>query len=584
MKKTSKRILSLLLAAMMVLSLFAGCGSKTSSGSSAKADDGYDPLIDNDETINLTVFSQLANWSGAQTGWGAVLLKDMFNIELTIIPDSDGTYETRMESGNLGDIVVWGSNGDEYKAAVDQGMLFDWEEEDLVATYGKDILSYFPDALEANRELNADGKIYGYGYNVASESGQHDLFTYDWGIRWDAYAAAGYPEVKDLDDFVVALKAMKEAVPTGDDGKTTYAASLWPDWDGNMVMYVKALAEGYYGYKELGIGLYDSATGDFYDCLEENGPYLNALKFFNNLYQAGLLDPDSMTQTYDTMIAKVRSGNILFSIFDYAGSIAFNSEQHVAENKYMAPLVPKDASVIVEGLTTAGKDRIWSIGNNTVYPEKCMQLINWLSTPDGAMTIWYGIKGLMWDYDENGNTYFTELGKKCYEDNSTDLTGVEWTSPYTGKTYTLDGTFNDGMLQINNTTWASGAENPDSVEGECFHQSTWASRMGDAKNDTEADWREKTGCVGTQEYLDSCSYTMIPAVNFAEATKSPELDLKWQQVIKAIKEGSWNAMYAKTDAEFQQIVDNMRSACNGYGYDECVQWCREQAAARFALQ
>ncbi|MGN1000007.1 MAG: hypothetical protein ACI4PO_10680, partial [Faecousia sp.] len=548
MKKTSKRILSLLLAAMMVLSLFAGCGSKTSSGSSAKADDGYDPLIDNDETINLTVFSQLANWSGAQTGWGAVLLKDMFNIELTIIPDSDGTYETRMESGNLGDIVVWGSNGDEYKAAVDQGMLFDWEEEDLVATYGKDILSYFPDALEANRELNADGKIYGYGYNVASESGQHDLFTYDWGIRWDAYAAAGYPEVKDLDDFVVALKAMKEAVPTGDDGKTTYAASLWPDWDGNMVMYVKALAEGYYGYKELGIGLYDSATGDFYDCLEENGPYLNALKFFNNLYQAGLLDPDSMTQTYDTMIAKVRSGNILFSIFDYAGSIAFNSEQHVAENKYMAPLVPKDASVIVEGLTTAGKDRIWSIGNNTVYPEKCMQLINWLSTPDGAMTIWYGIKGLMWDYDENGNTYFTELGKKCYEDNSTDLTGVEWTSPYTGKTYTLDGTFNDGMLQINNTTWASGAENPDSVEGECFHQSTWASRMGDAKNDTEADWREKTGCVGTQEYLDSCSYTMIPAVNFAEATKSPELDLKWQQVIKAIKEGSWNAMYAKTDA------------------------------------
>ncbi|MGM9588446.1 MAG: hypothetical protein ACI3VA_13295 [Candidatus Limivicinus sp.] len=584
MKKTSKRILSLLLAAMMVLSLFAGCGSKTSSGSSAKADDGYDPLIDNDETINLTVFSQLANWSGAQTGWGAVLLKDMFNIELTIIPDSDGTYETRMESGNLGDIVVWGSNGDEYKAAVDQGMLFDWEEEDLVATYGKDILSYFPDALEANRELNADGKIYGYGYNVASESGQHDLFTYDWGIRWDAYAAAGYPEVKDLDDFVVALKAMKEAVPTGDDGKTTYAASLWPDWDGNMVMYVKALAEGYYGYKELGIGLYDSATGDFYDCLEENGPYLNALKFFNNLYQAGLLDPDSMTQTYDTMIAKVRSGNILFSIFDYAGSIAFNSEQHVAENKYMAPLVPKDASVIVEGLTTSGKDRIWSIGNNTVYPEKCMQLINWLSTPDGAMTIWYGIKGLMWDYDENGNTYFTELGKKCYEDNSTDLTGVEWTSPYTGKTYTLDGTFNDGMLQINNTTWASGAENPDSVEGECFHQSTWASRMGDAKNDTEADWREKTGCVGTQEYLDSCSYTMIPAVNFAEATKSPELDLKWQQVIKAIKEGSWNAMYAKTDAEFQQIVDNMRSACNGYGYDECVQWCREQAAARFALQ
>lgn len=585
MKKNGKRILSLLLAAAMVLALLSGCGKTTpATTGTTTGGDSYDPLIDNEETIKLTVFSQLANWSGDQIGWGATLLKDLFNIELTIIPDSDGTYETRMENGNLGDIVIWGSNGDEYKAAVDKGLLFDWEEEDLVATYGKDIQNYFEDALEANRELNADGKVYGMGHGLASESGEHDLFIYDWGTRWDAYAAAGYPEVKNLDDFVVALKAMQEAVPTGDDGKPTYAASLWPDWDGNMVMYVKAMAEGYYGYKELGIGLYDSATGDFYDCLAENGPYLQTLKFFNDLYQEGLLDPDSMTQTYDTMIAKVRSGNILFSIFDYAGSIAFNTEQHIAENKYMASLVPSDASVIVEGLTTTGGVRIWSIGNNTVYPEKCMQLINWLSTPEGAMTIWYGIRGLMWDYDENGNTYFTELGKKCYEDASTDLTGVEWTSPYTGETYVLDGTFNDGMLQLNNITWAQGAENPDSAEGECFHQSTWLSRQGEAKNDTEADWREKTGCSGTQEYLDSCKYTMIPAVNFAESTRSPELDLKWQQVIKAIKEGSWNAMYAKTDAEFQQIVDNMRSACNGYGYDECVEWCREQAAARFALQ
>lgn len=140
------------------------------------------------------------------------------------------------------------------------------------------------------------------------------------------------------------------------------------------------------------------------------------------------------------------------------------------------------------------------------------------------------------------------------------------------------------MLQLNNITWAQGAENPDSAEGECFHQSTWVSRQGDAKNDTEADWREKTGCLGTQEYLDSCNYTMIPAVNFAESTRSAELELKWQQVIKAIKEGSWNAMYADSDTEFQKIVEDMRTSCQGYGYEECVEWCRGEAARRFAMQ
>ena len=32
------------------------------------------------ETIRLDVYSQLANYAGVQKGWGAVLLKDKFNM------------------------------------------------------------------------------------------------------------------------------------------------------------------------------------------------------------------------------------------------------------------------------------------------------------------------------------------------------------------------------------------------------------------------------------------------------------------------------------------------------------------------
>ena len=218
-----------------------------------------------------------------------------------------------------------------------------------------------------------------------------------------------------------------------------------------------------------------------------------------------------------------------------------------------------------------------------MYPEKSMQVLNWLCTPEGGMTIWYGLKGLMWDHDENGNTYFTELGKKCYDDNSTDLSGVEWTSPYTGETYTLSGTFGDGMIQINNITWAMGATNPDS-NGERFNQATWASNLGDPKNDTEADWREKTGASSPQEYLDSTDYTMVTKPVYVSEEKSGELDLKWQQVTKAIREGSWKAIYAKSDKEFDQLVTKMRTAADGYGYAECVDWCKTDAAARYEEQ
>lgn len=246
--------------------------------------------------------------------------------------------------------------------------------------------------------------------------------------------------------------------------------------------------------------------------------------------------------------------------------------------------MPEDANVIVWGLSTGGDDRIWSIGNNTLYPEKCMQIINWLHTPEGAMTIWYGIKGLMWDYDANGGTYFTELGETCYFDPAHDLTGTKWTSPYSGKEYTLDGTFNDGKIQANNITWGFGATNPDS-NGECFHYSTWASQAGEPKNEAETSWRELTGTIGTQQYMNTVNYTIIPTLSqYSEPERDAELELKWNQVKTAVVNGSWNAMYAKDDAEFDSIVAKMKTDADAYGYQDCVEWCREQAQTRFSMQ
>lgn len=580
MKKGLRKTMGLLLSA----SLLAGCaGQKVVTVQPEDMGTERDPLIHNEEPITLTVFSQPANWSGRQIGWGATYLKDMFNIELNIIPDVSGAYETRMEKGDLGDIVVWGNPDKDYQEAVRQGKLFNLEEDDLLDIYGKDVQDQFAAAFEANKELNEDGEVHGIANNVASSNKDHDLFIYNWGIRWDLYEQLGKPEVKNLDDLAELLKQMKEIQPTGDDGKPTYAASLWPDWDGNLVMNVKGLAQAYYGYDELGIGLMDPETGKFYDALDPDGPYVEALRFYNKLYREGLMDPDSMTQTYDEMLAKVRNGNVLFSIQSFAGSDVYNTDDHLSENKLMAPLVPTQARTAVWALTPIGNERIWSIGANSLYPEKSMKFINWLYSPQGAMTIWYGIQGLMWDYDENGDLYLTELGQNCMNDSNYDLSGVEWTSPKTGKTYTLSGSFNDGMIQINNTSWAKGATNPESKDEEKYDYRTWISQAGDAKNEMQQDWRDTNGAVTEEEYLDSTDYLLIPAANYSEATRDPDLELKWQQVIKALKEGSWKMLYAKSEDEFNSLLEQTRKECDGYGYDLCVDWCVEESNKKFAL-
>ena len=328
------------------------------------------------ETVTLQVYDQLANYSDEQIGWFGKIMEDKFNVKLNIIPESGNTYTTRMESGNLGDIVIWGADGDDYLDAVDGGYLLDWEEDDLLSEHGAYIKEHMHQALEKNREVSGTGKIYGFGHGVSTSSKDRQGFFYTWDIRFDLYEQLGKPEIKNYDDLVELFKKMKEICPTDDNGKETYALSLFPDWDGNMVMFVKSLATAYVGWDEFEFGLYDPETGIYHDCLEPNGEYIKAMRFINKLYQNNLLDPDSMTQNYDAMSEDYQNGTAFFNIFNWMGSGAYNTDAHKEAGKAMYPIRPEEAKPIVYGQSVFGSNRIWSIGSKTEYPELCMDIIN----------------------------------------------------------------------------------------------------------------------------------------------------------------------------------------------------------------
>ncbi len=577
-----KKFLSLVLALLMTLGCFSALAEEIPYYKVTS--DLYDFYPQDGETIKLEIYSQLANYSGVQTGWSAALLKDLFNVEVTIIPDMDGTYDTRMINGNLGDIVVWGSNGEDYKQAVTAGMLLNWEDFDLGPTYAPYVFDNYGDALATNRDVSGDGNIYGFGMDVALEQGSHKSFMYSWDLRWDLYKELGYPEITDLDSLIEVFKQMKEICPTDEQGNPTYAASLWPDWDGSMVMYVKAMATAYYGYDELGLGLYDPITGDYYDALMDNGPYIEMLKFFNKLYRANLLDPNSMTQTYDEMSTKVKNGGVFWGIFNYASSMVYNTQEHLEAGKMMYSRVPDEANPLVYGLSTLGGNRIWSVGAYTQYPDLCLAILDYLATPEGSMTMWYGPRGLTWDYNEDGGMYFTELGKKTSSDAKYDLNGVVWTSPYTGKEYTLSGSFNDGCLQANNTTLARDMINPDGKLGEAFNKDTWVSEQTAASYAIQEDWREWAGVSLADQYFEGIGkYTVMPDLPYSESVRDDALKVKWGNVTKAIVNNSWLAIYAKADGEFNMHIANMKRQCNAYGYAECIEWSKGEAAVKWQL-
>ncbi|MBQ8821527.1 MAG: hypothetical protein IJZ82_02695 [Lachnospiraceae bacterium] len=574
-----KKVISSLLVSALTVGMLTACGggnssSTTNAGGDGSANAGSNSgAAANEETITLTCFSELANYSGEMQGWFAKVMLDKFNVKINLVASGDGVYETRMEDGDLGDIVVWGSDGKNYMQAVEAGLLFDWEEDDILAEYGPDIKANMPYALEKNREISGQDTIYGFGHNVASSSESHEAFFYTWDIRWDLYEQLGHPEVKNLDDMVSLFKQMQEICPTDDSGNPTYAMSLWPDWDGNYVMYVKSMATAYYGYDEFGIGHYNPTNGEWYYSMDEGSPYLEMLEFFNTLYREGLLDPDSMTQNYDKMIEKVQNGGVFFSIFNYAGSAGYNSEDHIAENKIMRSLVPTEASPIAYGMSVYGGNRIWSIGANTQYPELCMEIINWLCTPEGRITMDYGPQGLCWDYNEDGRIAFTDFGKTCDSDRTTVMP-EEWGG----------ATFNDGAFQINNTTWSSNDTNP--VTGEKYNKEFWAStQTPDGLNEADKDWRETTGCTTVEEYMESGNYKVDIATTFAEGSRSAELDVIWNQVKECIVQCSWQAIYCDTVEEFDAKVKEMQGKVRMYDpQQQCKKWCEEEAARKNELQ
>jgi len=522
------------------------------------------------EPIELTVYSQTANTSGAQTGWFAKIMLDKFNVKLNIVNDADGVFVTRMESGNLGDIIVFGSDNADYLEAIDKGMLFDWNEDNLLSDYGPYIKEHMQKALEKNAGLSPDGTVYGYGFAVAASPDDHGSTIYHPDVRYDLYKELGYPKVSTLEDWIDILAQMKEICPTSDSGHETFGVSLFNDWDGNMAMFVKSTA-GLYGQEEFGIGLYDVANQTWQDCLADGGWYLRCLRFYNQLFQRGLMDPDSMTQGGDAAGEDYAGGVAFFNIFNYCGSMQYNTPEHQKEGKAMYPVIMEDQKTLMYGLNVFGGSRVITIGASTQYPELCMEIINWLSTPEGMMVTNYGPQSVTWDYDKDGKSYLTEFGLKTIADGDTVMP-----EEYTG-------TYSDGVNALNFNTWALDASNPDS-NGESYNYQSWASYNASLKYDILDDWRQFTGFTTQDEYLNSRNYVVVIGTDYSEAQRSDDLELKWQQVSNTICDYSWKAIYAASDAEYEEIVKEMRKVAIDYGYEEVCEFYRSEAEKRKAAE
>jgi len=557
-----KRFITVCISFTSIL-LFAGC--KVTSADKREADIKE---IRPKKTVTLQVYDELTDFSGQQGGWFGQVLLDKFNVQLSFVPKNKMSDN---EKNPKADIIVWQNGSDKFPLAANDGMLYDWEQKNLLKKYGPYINSHLVKNIEHTRTFTTSKKIYGFGNNSASNAQDKLPFVYTWDIRFDLYKQLGCPKINDLNDLANILAKMQEICPADEDGKKTYGLSLFPDWDNNLIFFAKALAGAYYGLDEFGFGFYNPQNGSFVPCLDKESPYVDCLAFLNTLYKRNILDPESAHQNYDRVSEKYKKGTVFFNVFNWMASLTYNTDNHTSAGKAMYAVSPEKAITLVNGMSVYGANQIWSIGSQTAYPELCMAILNWLATPDGFMTMLYGPKEVIWNYDKNDKTFFTELGAKCQSDNNTVLP-----SPYSG-------TYKDGISVFNNTTWSVDASNPDAAD-ETYNKQTWKTNVLPENTAIEGEWRKWSQSSSANEYMGKRQHVVIPFSFYVATPLTDELKKKWDNTESCILSYSWKAVYAKNNDEFSRLIAEMTEQAEICGYKDCCAYQAQEAIYRKQAQ
>lgn len=561
MKKMSKYVTTGLLG-MTLLGSLAGCGGAAESDTdAASSESGYD------ETITIDVYNGLANYMGMQEGWFAKIVRDKFNMELNIIApnvagNGDTLYQTRTAAGDLGDLIIV-DNGQQYNELVEAGLLTDaneyYETMENVQRF---------DAAVQNLNKDADG-LYGFPTSVstlkATDPSEGLDPTFGAYVRWDLYGEQGYPEIGTLEDLLPVIQKMQEDNPTTDSGKKVYGFSLFSDWDGNMMNAGKQLVT-YYGYDESGFVLAKADGSDYQSILDSDSEYIRALKFYFQANQMGLVDPESTTQNYDTLFAKFQEGQVLFSWWPWLGQAAFNTTTNLNEGKgfMLAPI--QDQKIFSYGAEVYGGKQFIGIGSNAEDPERIAAFIDWLYSSEGVLANSSqtsgssGPEGLTWEM-KDGEPVLTEFGKQALLDGDGDVP-----EEYGG------GSYKDGVSALNVNTVLPIDINPDT--GFPYAYTMWESYQNETTDPVKEDWSKNMGgAESTIGYLEENDQLLVaPGASYVAPEDSSEISTLRNQAKATIIEYSWRMVFAKDEAEFDQLLKEMQETADGLGYQTVLEF------------
>ncbi|THF74420.1 type 2 periplasmic-binding domain-containing protein [Cohnella fermenti] len=430
----SKGLIASSLVMMLLLAACTNSGGNTKdssaspstspSASAPNAASSQETPLSN-EPITLTVF--LGNEAdgfvnGIMDNELADAIKEKFNITLDIIHGDEVKQKTMIAGGDLPDIMEF--EGNAYTLAdslIKSGQIIPLD--DLIDKYGPNIKKYSQLSLDVFKKSYSNGTGNIYFLSTAQQKAYDGLISLNGYVnfytRWDLYKDIGAPEMTNEDDFLNVMKQIQDKNPKTSDGKKVYSFSAWTDWGTWPYLITYPFVHGYTNtaYNRL-LNLETGEVEDMYT--DEDGIFWQGIKFFNKAYRMGLFDPEGFTQKLSQYLDKISRGELLNSglnVFNGGPDLVKNTGNELAELIAIPGPFPT-----ISGVYTSDKPLGWGIGtakmitSSNKYPERTMQLLDYLNSPDGARLIFNGIQGVDWDIVDGKETLIGEMAKQDNQD------------------------------------------------------------------------------------------------------------------------------------------------------------------------
>ena len=394
-----KKILCLLMAVTMILSMLAGCQNSQNEASLYNPDIKIGdtgglkmPLTKTGEEITWSVTSAEANLNDSYI---VKKLREItgVNVKLEVFPVATAVEKLNVliAANQIPDII---GNG------LDQSMADDLSVQGAFAAVEDyvDKLPNFKKTFVDNKDNDwifksyaaPDGKLYGYyGYDY-----NRDINTSATMYRKDVFDKHGLKMWNTPDEFYQTLKKLKELYPSSTPYTTKSGDGVFGAWSTSWGMVAH---NPYYDEEEK--------VWKFTDVAPE---YKEMLDFMKKLYHEGLIDPEFITNTQPLWTSKMTQAEKAFVTTDWIGRMEMFKEQTKEtvpdyDLRFANPMGPK-------GTMKEPQQVCWAryVANND-KAELAFKLLDFCLSPAGKELITMGIEGETYTIGEDGMADYIEF-------------------------------------------------------------------------------------------------------------------------------------------------------------------------------